>query len=105
MLTLLCIQGNARENCHVNDFYSNPNTIYLETYYGNHFGFYEGSIFQAFSNTTSYTYPAKVALEFFNVVQRSDGQTSQGLTLAACCNNVSCEDVFNMEFHRGYSSK
>jgi hypothetical protein len=40
----------------------------VEPQFGNHFGFYEGGIFEAFSNKTSYTYPAKVATEFFAVI-------------------------------------
>jgi hypothetical protein len=45
-----------------------PNTIYFETQFGNHFGFYEGSLINAFKNDTSYTYPGKVAAEFFNTI-------------------------------------
>jgi predicted alpha/beta-fold hydrolase len=60
--------GNTRENVKVNDFYENPSTIYMEPKYGNHFGFYEGPLLSAFSNRSSYTYPAKVAREFFREI-------------------------------------
>ena len=52
----------------VEEYTSNPYVIYVEPEFGNHFGFYEGGLFQVFSNKTSYTYPAKVALEFFNII-------------------------------------
>jgi hypothetical protein len=42
--------------------------FYMETKYGNHFGFYEGSLLDAFKNQTSYTYPAKLATEFFETI-------------------------------------
>ena len=52
----------------VERFIDNPNTIFMETPHGNHFGFYEGPLIAAFHNTTSYTYPAKLAIEFFNAI-------------------------------------
>ena len=51
----------------VTNYTVNQRVIFMETSHGNHFGFYEGSsIFDAFRNTTSYTYPARVALSFSN---------------------------------------
>ena len=47
---------------------SNPNVIFLETSHGNHFGFYEGGFCSAFSNTSSYTYPPRVALAFLEEI-------------------------------------
>ena len=47
---------------------SNPNIIFMETKYGNHFGFYEGSLSDAFSSEGTYTYPAKVARAFFDCI-------------------------------------
>ena len=52
----------------VEEYTLNPNVIYVEPEYGNHFGFMEGSLLESFSNKTSYTYPAKIALEFFNLI-------------------------------------
>jgi len=65
--------GKVREHVAVNDLSSNPHIVYFEPCYGNHFGFYEGSIFEALSNKTSYTYPAKCAVEFFDTVRDSLG--------------------------------
>ena len=47
---------------------SNPNIIFMETKYGNHFGFYEGSLSDAFSSEGTYTYPAKVARAFCDCI-------------------------------------
>ena len=52
----------------IEEYTQNPNVIYVEPEYGNHFGFYEGGLFELFTNKTSYTYPAKVALEFFSII-------------------------------------
>ena len=41
----------------------------MEPKYGNHFGFYEGPLMEAFSNKISYIYPAKVATAFFRAVE------------------------------------
>jgi len=60
--------GRVREHVQVDDFISNHNVIYYEPEYGNHFGFYEGSLWKMFSNKSSYTFPAKLALEFFNSI-------------------------------------
>lgn len=55
-------------NIDVEVYKTNPNIIYFEPKYGNHFGFYEGPLRTAFSNSTSFTYPAKVATEFFETI-------------------------------------
>mmetsp|Transcript_15210 Transcript_15210/g.14617 ORF Transcript_15210/g.14617 Transcript_15210/m.14617 type:complete len:430 (-) Transcript_15210:701-1990(-) len=61
-------QRDVRNHLMVEEYTINPNVIYVEPEYGNHFGFYEGGLFELFSNKTSYTYPAKVAIEFFNII-------------------------------------
>jgi predicted alpha/beta-fold hydrolase len=60
--------GRVREHVQVDDFITNNNVVYYEPEYGNHFGFYEGSLWKMFSNSDSYTFPAKLALEFFNTI-------------------------------------
>ena len=59
----------------VEEYTRNPNVIYMEPEYGNHFGFFEGVIFEIFSNKTSYTYPAKLALEFFRIILDEENKT------------------------------
>ena len=49
----------------------------METSHGNHFGFYEGDICAAFSNTDSYTYPPKVALAFLDQIFREQNQQNR----------------------------
>ena len=61
-------QGDERISLVQKEYTQNPNVIYVEPQYGNHFGFYEGGLTQAFSSRTSYTYPAKVAVEFFDAI-------------------------------------
>lgn len=56
--------GNTKSGIDISGYTANPNVMLIETSHGNHFGYYEGSVFQAFANTTSYTYPAKLALVF-----------------------------------------
>jgi predicted alpha/beta-fold hydrolase len=48
----------------------NPDILYCETKRGNHFGFYEGTAWDAFRgvNNDCYTYPAKLAKCFFDTV-------------------------------------
>jgi predicted alpha/beta-fold hydrolase len=41
--------------------------IYMETTHGSHIGFIEGGLLEAFSSDRCYTYPAKIALAFFNL--------------------------------------
>lgn len=62
-------QGDVRNNICLDEFYENPNIFYMEPKYGNHFGFYEGPFLEAFTNKTSYTYPAKVAAKFFEIIR------------------------------------
>jgi hypothetical protein len=64
----LILKGKVREHANLDKYLANSNIIYFEPPFGNHFGFYEGPLHQAFSNKTSYTYPAKVALKLFNDV-------------------------------------
>ena len=61
-------QGDERISLVQKEYLRNPNVIYVEPQYGNHFGFYEGGLTQAFTSRTSYTYPAKVAVEFFDAI-------------------------------------
>lgn len=56
------------ENIDVNLYISNENIVFYSPPHGNHFGFYEGGIFEAFTNKSSYTYPARIALAFFQKV-------------------------------------
>lgn len=60
--------GRVREHVQVDDFIMNDNVIFYEPEYGNHFGFYEGSLPKMFTNKTSYTFPSKLAIEFFNTI-------------------------------------
>lgn len=53
----------------VQNYCRSPFVIFMMPSHGNHLGFFEGSLFTCFSNTTSYTYPAKVAISFFNSIQ------------------------------------
>ncbi len=49
----------------------------METSHGNHFGFYEGSsIFDAWSNEETYTYPAKLADILFSSILERDFQSN-----------------------------
>ena len=56
------------ENIKIEHFCCNEHFIFYQPPYGNHFGFYEGRLHEAFSNKTSYTFPAKLGLEFFEAV-------------------------------------
>ena len=58
-------QGKVRESIPHQYLSRNKNFIYIEPSAGNHFGFYEGDLFEAFTNKTSYTWPAKCAISFF----------------------------------------
>ena len=61
--------GDVRGNTPLDKYTESVNTIYMETQRGNHLGFFEGTgFFDAFSNTTSYTYPARVAAQFFKTI-------------------------------------
>lgn len=61
--------NKVRENIPLDYLTRNPHFIYVEPSAGNHFGFYEGeSITEAFTNTTSYTWPAKCALAFWEAL-------------------------------------
>jgi predicted alpha/beta-fold hydrolase len=68
--------GKARENNKVDELIKNRDLIYLEPSNGSHFGFYEGKLIEAFTNKTSYTYPARCAVLFFDaVIETQDGQS------------------------------
>lgn len=64
--------GKVAEHIDIPDLISNPLVVYVQPQYGNHFGFYEGPLLSAFSNTTSYTYPAKLAKEYFDALCDQD---------------------------------
>ena len=49
--------GSVRAGIPVREYTTNKNVIFVQPSHGAHFGFYEGSLLAAFSNTTSYTYP------------------------------------------------
>jgi predicted alpha/beta-fold hydrolase len=61
-------QGNARNNIPYKKLSRNKNFIYLEPSAGNHFGFYEGDLMEAFSSKSCYTWPAKCAVRFFDEI-------------------------------------
>lgn len=65
-------QGDARISVVKEEYTRNQNVIYVQPEKGNHFGFYEGPLMQAFSNKTSYTYPGRIALEFFEAILQND---------------------------------
>lgn len=52
----------------INSYLTNNNIIYYQPEFGNHFGFYEGPLYQAFSNESCYQYPPRLAAEFFNTI-------------------------------------
>jgi predicted alpha/beta-fold hydrolase len=50
------------ENIDVDKYVENERVVFYAPPFGNHFGFYEGSLLEAFSCKSSYTYPANIAL-------------------------------------------
>jgi predicted alpha/beta-fold hydrolase len=60
--------GKVREHLNPEKLIKNSNIIYCETKYGNHFGFYQGSLLGAFSNKKCYLYPAIMSKYFFNEI-------------------------------------
>jgi len=54
--------GTLRANMCLEQLVANPSIVYMEPQYGSHFGFIEAS------STASYTYPAKIAVSFFDVI-------------------------------------
>lgn len=60
----------VRENIDLPSLLRNPHLIFVEPRYGNHFGFYEGSLWEAITSTSRscYTYPAKLSHCFFDHV-------------------------------------
>jgi predicted alpha/beta-fold hydrolase len=56
------------ENIPVHQFSSIPGVVFMQTSHGNHFGFVEGPLIEVFSSDYSYTYPAKVAVTYFETV-------------------------------------
>lgn len=64
--------GKVRENMPLDLLTENKGFIYVEPAAGNHFGFYEGELWEAFSNKTSYTWPAKCAVAFFEALLESE---------------------------------
>lgn len=69
-------QDKVTENIPVNEFRNVPGVVYMQTSHGNHFGFVEGSLLEAFSSDHAYTYPAKVALTFFETVGKHRAKAS-----------------------------
>jgi predicted alpha/beta-fold hydrolase len=64
-------QGSAKINNYAEDFVRcHWRLIYVETKRGNHFGFVEGGLWEAFTNVKSYTYPARCSLVFFEEILR-----------------------------------
>jgi len=66
--------NKINENIDISKFIKNENVLFYAPHYGNHFGFYEGKLLEAFSNKTSYTYPAKIGLAFFRTVVQHESQ-------------------------------
>jgi predicted alpha/beta-fold hydrolase len=65
------IQGNdIRGNIPLDKYTASPTVLYMETSHGNHLGFYEGGVLEAFSNDTSYTYPPRVAIAVHNAIRK-----------------------------------
>ncbi len=60
--------GELKLNTPTEIYTASEHVIYMETEHGNHLGFYEGGLFDAFTNKTSYTYPARVAVTFFETI-------------------------------------
>jgi len=64
-------QGRVKEHLKPEELTAKcTRTVYMQTKFGNHFGFYEESIFKAFSSKKTYTYPARVARVFFDTIDR-----------------------------------
>lgn len=62
-------QGQVQEHMGADEFSAlNCKAIYMQTRYGNHFGFYEDSLWKALSSDKTYTYPARVASVFLDHV-------------------------------------
>lgn len=62
--------GDALRNIDLDVLRRNPNLVFMCPRYGNHFGFYEGGLWQALmgTNRDCYSYPAKVSDCFFQAV-------------------------------------
>eukprot|EP01033_Poteriospumella_lacustris_P006390 gene6390-4593_t len=62
--------GDALRNIDLDALRRNPNLVFMSPRYGNHFGFYEGGLWQALmgTNRDCYSYPAKVSDCFFQSV-------------------------------------
>ena len=60
--------GDLSHTININSYLTNDNIIYYQPEFGNHFGFYEGPLYQAFSNECCYQYPPRLAAEFFNTI-------------------------------------
>ena len=69
----LWCQDRVSENIPLEEFKDIDGIVFMYTSHGNHFGFMEGSLLNAFSSDETYTYPAKVALTFFETVNKSCG--------------------------------
>jgi predicted alpha/beta-fold hydrolase len=64
-----CSHGKVEDGIAIKEYVKNPNVFFLKPSHGNHFGFYEGPLSQAFSNTTSYTYPPNVAMVVIQTIR------------------------------------
>ena len=62
--------GTAKENNRVEEIVKeNSQFIYVETKRGSHIGFFESdTLFEAFTNKVSYTYPTRCAILFFEAI-------------------------------------
>jgi len=62
----------VHENIDIAAVTANPHIVLMEPRAGNHFGFYEGGLLQAFSCEDTYTYPARAAKAFFDTILLAD---------------------------------
>ena len=66
--------GSVRDGIDLEHYTNNKNIIFIEPSHGNHFGFCDGSIFEIFTNQTSYLYPPKVAKVLLDMILERRGK-------------------------------
>ena len=63
--------GSVRKGIDLEHYTENENIIFIEPSHGNHFGFYNGSFFEMFTNDVSYMYPLQIASTLLDCVYES----------------------------------
>lgn len=63
--------GSVRKGIDLEHYTENENIIFIEPSHGNHFGFYNGSFFEMFTNDVSYMYPPQIASTLLDCVYES----------------------------------